>query len=79
MRTTAGKRPVPQDSELTTLTGQQVLDWLMSLGVDGPRAMRMLKIAREVGIKAEVIPGKGIWTIRLVEGGYSLVNKPVLL
>lgn len=75
-RTVAGKRPQkPQGS----LSSQDVMDKLMELGVDGIKAMRLLTIANQFGIKSEVIPGKGIWTIQLTETGYSLINKPVLL
>lgn len=73
-RTTAGTRA--QDAGGAALTGQQALDRLMELeGIhgkfDGPRAMRIMAIARQFGIKAEGLK-KGMVTVRPAGKGYTL-------
>lgn len=72
-RTTANMRPGPG---LRELTGQQTLDRLMELeGIhgkfDGPRAMRIMAIARQHGIKAEALK-KGLVRVRPAGKGYTL-------
>lgn len=73
-RTTATTREQPPG--LKELTGQQTLDRLMELeGIhgkfDGPRAMRIMAIARQHGIKAEALK-KGLVRVRPSGKGYTL-------
>lgn len=73
-RTVAGRRQEPAGKPMT---GQEVLDKLMTLRdiygdlIDGPRAMRLLAICNQHGIKAEALY-RGMVTIHLVPGGYTL-------
>jgi hypothetical protein len=52
-RTTANQRPGGE------LTPQETLNKLMELGIDGPRGLNIMAIARKHGIKAEALD-KGI-------------------
>lgn len=79
-RTVAGTRDSharPADLPEGALTGQQALDALMCLldiygnPIDGQKALRLLAIARQHGIKAEGLV-KGMVTIRLAGRGYTL-------
>lgn len=67
-RTTANQRP---GDPVVTLTPQQTLDSLMQLGIDGPRGMRIMGIARQYGIKAEALD-KGIVEVRPAGDNYTL-------
>lgn len=53
------------------ITAQQTLDYLMKLGIDGPRGMRIMAIARQYGEKAEALD-RGIVFVRPAGDGYTI-------
>lgn len=59
-RTTANQR---DDAQPGVLTPQQTLDYLRELGIDGPRGMNVMAIARRHGEKAEALD-KGIVVVK---------------
>lgn len=68
-RTTANQRP---GDPAVTLTPQQTLDSLMQLGIDGPRGMNIMAIARRLDCtKAEALD-KGIVEVRPAGDNYTL-------
>lgn len=74
MRSTANQR---SDRPGADYTGQQALDKIMSLQdchghpFDGQRALVILKIARQHGIKAEALR-KGLMRVRPSGSGYTI-------
>lgn len=76
MRTVAARRPL---ADTAGADARAMCDRLVSLGFERWRAERIVSIAGAYGIKAEVLPGKGLVTVQLTRDGYTITDRAVLL